>query len=168
MTTGLTAGVFADWSNTIMPGLSTVDDRTFVATFQALDAAITNPLFLGVGLTGALLTTGWAVVLLAGAKQRPATMWVTAALACYLLVLVITFAVHEPLNVTVRDAGDPAAIDVAAVRAELDEAMWTTWNTIRALAATAAFGFLCWALVIHRRPARFPANSGPTMSDSVG
>ncbi|WP_143661210.1 MULTISPECIES: hypothetical protein [unclassified Streptomyces] len=31
MTTGLIAGVFVNWSNTVMPGLSTVDDRTISA-----------------------------------------------------------------------------------------------------------------------------------------
>ncbi|MFI6084806.1 hypothetical protein ACIBBB_28220 [Streptomyces sp. NPDC051217] len=53
MTTGLMAGVFASWSNAVMPGLSEVDDRTFVAAFRALDKSINNPLFLG-GFTLAL------------------------------------------------------------------------------------------------------------------
>lgn len=155
MTTGLTAGVFADWSNTIMPGLSNVDDHTFVATFQALDTAITNPLFLGLGLTGGLLSTALAFVLyLRGEQraQRAVAAWLGAALLCHVLVLAITFGVHEPLNVTIRTAGDPGTItDLAAVRAELDEAMWTTWNTVRALVATIGFGCLTWVLVIHRR-----------------
>ena len=46
LTMGLTAGVFGDWTHTIMPGLGTTDDRTFVDAFQALDRAIYNPLFM--------------------------------------------------------------------------------------------------------------------------
>ena len=155
MSTGLTAGVFADWSTAIMPGLGNVDDRAFVATFQALDTAITNPLFLGLGLMGGLLSTGLAVALYLRREQRTqrdVATWLGAALVCHLLVLAITFGVHEPLNVTIRTAGAPGTIaDLAAVRAELDEAMWTTWNTVRALVATTGFGCLAWVLVIHRR-----------------
>lgn len=157
MTTGLTAGVFADWSNAIMPGLSDVDDRAFFATYRALDSAITNPLFLGVGFTGALLCTGLSVALHLRGPQRPVLIWTGAALVCYLLVAVITFGVHEPLNQDIREVGQPGGdAEFAAARALLDEARWTAWNTVRALAATLAFGCLTWALVIHRRFDRLP------------
>ena len=152
MTTGLMAGVFANWSNTIMPGLSTVDDRTFVATFRALDEAITNPLFLG-GFTGALLLIGLAAALHFRTGQRSALMWVGAALVSYLAVVIITVSVHEPLNEQLRMAGNPeSSADLAAARAQLDEAMWTGWNTLRAVASTIAFGCLTLALAIGRRP----------------
>jgi uncharacterized membrane protein len=151
MTTGLTAGVFADWSNTIMPGLRHVDDRTFVAAFRALDEAINNPLFLG-GVTGALLLIALSAALHFRAGQRAVLMWVGAALVAYLVMLVITFGVHEPLNEQFRAAGEPGgSADFAAARGRLDEAMWTAWNTVRAVASTIAFGCLTWALVIHRR-----------------
>jgi uncharacterized membrane protein len=152
MTTGLTAGVFADWSSAIMPGLSDVDDRTFVEAFQGLDAAIANPLFLGLGFTGALLSIGLSAALHLNAEHRKVLIWIGAALVGYLLVWVITLGVHEPLNVKLRDAGRlESDDDFAAARAQLDESMWTAWNTVRALAATIAFGCLTWALVIHRR-----------------
>ena len=98
VTTGLSAGVFVDWSITIMPGLEQVDDRAFVSSFRALDAAITNPLFLGVEFTGALVLTGLAAVLHRRVDQRQVLLWVAAALAGTLVVWVVTFAVNEPLN----------------------------------------------------------------------
>lgn len=151
MTTGLLAGFFVNWSNVVMPGLSNVDDRTFVVAFQELDAAITNPLFLGVGYMGALLFTGLAVVLHLRAGQRPVLVWAGAALVCCLVVYGITFGVHEPLNEKLRTATEPGSTaDFAALRAQLDETMWTAWNTVRAVAATIGFGCLTWALVIHR------------------
>lgn len=152
MTTGLTAGVFANWSNAIMPGLSNVDDRTFVAAFHALDAAILNPLFTGVVFTGALLFTGLSVALHLRPEQRPVLIWVGAALVFYLAVFVITFGVHEPLNQELRTPGQlDGDADFSAARAQFDEAMWTAWNTVRAVASTIAFGCLTWALVIHRQ-----------------
>jgi uncharacterized membrane protein len=151
MTTGLLAGVFVDWSNTIMPGLGDVDDRTFVVAFQALDDAINNPLFLG-AVTCAPLLIALSAALHFRAGQPPVLMWVGAALVSYLFMLVITFSVHEPLNEHVRTAGElDGSTDFAAVRAQLDETMWTAWNTVRAVASTIAFGCLTWALVIHRR-----------------
>lgn len=151
MTTGLMAGFFVNWSNAIMPGLSDVDDRTFVASFRALDAAITNPLFLG-GFTGALLLIGLSAALHLRAGQRTVLMWVGAALVLYLVVCVITFGVHEPLNEKLRAAGElDSDADFAMARAQLDEATWTAWNTARAVASTIAFGCLTWALVIRRR-----------------
>lgn len=153
LTTGLTAGTFVNWSNVIMPGLGDVDDRTLVTAFKALDSATFNPLFIGVCFMGALLLTALAAVLHRGPNPRPVLRWIGAALLCYLLAVLITFGIHEPLNQEIRDLQEPiAAADFAAARDQLDEAMWTTWNTVRAVLSTLAFGFLTWALVIHRQP----------------
>ncbi len=151
LTTGLTAGVFVDWANTIMPGLSEVDDRAFVPSFKALDAAITNPLFLGVEFTGALVLTGVAAALHRRPEHRPVLVWVGAALVGTVAVWAITFGVNEPLNEKLRTAPLQSDADFTAARALLDEARWTAWNTVRAVASTAAFGCLAAAVVIHRR-----------------
>jgi uncharacterized membrane protein len=152
MTTGLAAGVFADWSSTIMPGLGEVDDRTFVAAFQALNAAIMNPLFIGVEFMGSLLLIGLAVVLHLRAGQRSTLIWLIVALASYLAAVVITFGVNEPLNQQIMAVTElDGDADFAAARSLLDEAKWTAWNTVRAFATTIAFGSLAWVLVIHRR-----------------
>lgn len=156
MTTGLVAGYFMDWSNVIMPGLSSVDDRTFVVAFRALDAAITNPLFLGM-FTFALLLIGLAGTFHLRAPDRIVLLWIGAALVCYLVAFGVTFVVHEPLNEQFRTAGGPDGnLDVGATRAQLDEAMWTAWNTVRALASTIAFGCLTGALVMRRRLGKTP------------
>lgn len=152
MTTGFTASVFVHWSKTIVPGLGEVDDRAFVASFHALDAAITIPLFLGVGFLGALLSTGLAASLHLHPEQRRILIWIAAALVCYLAALVITFGVHEPLNQTLTTPGERATdADFAAARAGLDEARWTAWNTVRAITSTVAFGCLTWAVAGSRR-----------------
>ncbi|MFD3698836.1 DUF1772 domain-containing protein [Streptomyces sp. NPDC058646] len=159
MTTGLLAGFFVNWSNAVMPGLRNVDDRTFVEAFRALDAAITNPLFLGVGFMGTLLFTGLSVVLHLRAGQRPVLMWAGAALVCCLVVFAITFGIHEPLNEKIRTAtASDSGAALTAVRAQLDEATWTTWNTVRAVAATIGFGCLAWTLVIRRGLGQEAAN----------
>ncbi|SDT37882.1 anthrone oxygenase family protein [Microlunatus soli] len=152
LTTGLTAGVFTDWSNTIMPGLADVDDRTFVLAFRSLDASINNPFFLGVEFSGALLFTVAAGALQVRTGRRTALPWILAALVAYLTAIMITFAVNEPLNTRLRTIDEPAAsADFAALRAELNAARWAAWNTARAVTATIAFGCLLVALSVRRR-----------------
>jgi Domain of unknown function (DUF1772) len=52
----------------------------------------------------------------------------------------------------IKAAGAPDQIaDLAAVRASFDEARWRSWNLVRAVATTTAFGLLAWALVVYGR-----------------
>ena len=151
VTMGLTAGVFGDWAHTIMPGLGTTDDRTFVGAFQALDRAITNPLFMVIFM-GALAFTGVAAVLYRRDDGHSVLPWVALAFGLYLAALVITMAVHEPLNVVIRAAGDPDRItNPATVRDTFQETRWVAWHLVRTITTTAAFGCLAWALVRHGR-----------------
>jgi uncharacterized membrane protein len=147
LTTGLAAGVIALYAHTIIPGLKTTDDRTFVAAFQAIDRAILNPWFMGT-FFGALALTAAAA---ATSRGRPTLGWVIAALVLYLAVVLITMAVNVPLNNAVRTAGDPARIAVARVRDEFHVARWAAWNFVRVAASLAAFASLAWALVLDGR-----------------
>jgi uncharacterized membrane protein len=96
---------------------------------------------------GALLFTAVSAFLSPGARLLP---WVLAALVLYAVVFVITVRVNVPLNDAIKAAGDPGTIpDLAAVRTAFDEARWTAFNLVRTIATTAAFGCLCWALVVR-------------------
>lgn len=148
LTTGLTAGVFADWAHTVMPGLGTTDDRVVVEAFLALDRAILGPGFLLVFL-GALVATGVAVLVLRGDRRMPVA-WVVAAFVLYLVAVVVTMAVHEPINGAVRAAGADLA-DPAVARTALQETRWAAWHVVRTVATTVAFGCLGWALVRYGR-----------------
>ena len=146
MTTGLMAGVYGLYQHTVMPGLARTDDRTFVGAFQAVDRAILNPWFL-TGFVGAVLCPAAAAGLNPDRRLLP---WLLLALALNLLVAMITVAVHVPLNDALKAAGDPDRItDPAAVRERFAAARWTAWHLVRAVATTAAFGCLCWALVVR-------------------
>lgn len=143
MTTGLVAGVYAIYANAFMPGLARTDDKTFVGAFQAVDRAILNPLFLGLGFVGALLLT-----LLAGlfSLKEKALPWIAVAFVLYLVSMIVTVAVNVPLNDALKAAGDPATMDAAAARAAFDESRWRAFNLVRTVLATTSFGLLGWAL----------------------
>src|SRR3954464_11023595 len=91
LTMGLVTGAFALYAHTVMPGLKETDDRTFVAAFQSMDRAIINPWFMSTAFIGALLLTLAAVLTNLGRDPLP---WVAAALALYLVAVVITLAVN--------------------------------------------------------------------------
>jgi uncharacterized membrane protein len=146
VTMGLMAGVFGVYAHGILRGLHHTDDRTFVASFQAIDRAIVNPLFL-LTFLAALAGSAGATALLFPADRRAVPPWVAVATGLYLVAVVITFAVHLPLNDDIKAAGDPARIDVAAVRQAFHEGRWAAWNVVRAVTSTAAFACLAWALV---------------------
>ena len=146
---GLVAGVFGLYAHTIMPGLGKTDDRTFVGAFQSIDRAIINPWFIGGGFFGALV---FAIVAAIAQIGRDGLPWIVAALVLYLVAFVITIAINVPLNNGIKAAGDPDRIaDLAAVRARFNEARWTSWNLVRVVTSTIAFGLLAWALVLHGR-----------------
>ena len=136
LTAGLMAGVYGIFALAIMPGLRATDDRTFVAAFQAIDRAIVNPLFM-LWFFGPLLFA--AAAALGGGDALP---WIVAALVLSLAVVVITFAVHLPLNDAIK----------SGTRESFHEARWVAWNVVRALLSTAAFGLLMWALLVQRAP----------------
>ncbi|WP_028926599.1 DUF1772 domain-containing protein [Pseudonocardia acaciae] len=150
----LGAGVFADWSHTIMRGLGRTDDRTFVTAFQQLDTAILNGWFIGFSFIGALVFGTIAAILNA---RTPALWWIVLALVLHLVVVVLTISINVPMNDALKAAGDPNHIpDLAAVRAAFDEAKWRAWNLVRTVLDVAAFVSLAWALVLHGRATGAP------------
>jgi uncharacterized membrane protein len=151
LTMGLITGTFVLYAHTIMPGLRATDDRTFVAAFQAIDRAIINPWFMATGFIGALALTAAATATSLGRGTLP---WVAAALVLYIVAVVITAAVHVPLNDAIKAAGDPDRIgDLAAVRERFHEVRWVAFNLVRVVLSGAAFACLAYALIVHGRAA---------------
>ncbi|MEU6206225.1 anthrone oxygenase family protein [Micromonospora musae] len=150
VTTGLMAGLFAAFAYSVMPGLVRADARTLVLAMQRINEAILNGWFLGC-FFGALLFTGAAAALHVSGDWSAALPWIVAALLLYLVVLVVTMALNVPLNNALARAGDPDRLaDVAAVRDRFAPA-WIRWNLVRAVASTAGFALLTWAVVVHGR-----------------
>jgi uncharacterized membrane protein len=153
VTVGLVAGIFVDWSVSIMPALSQSDDRTYVTVMQETIRAMNKgPLFLGTFM-GAFVFTGAALLLQRRIGARAAVRWILAGLLLYVAALLITFGVHFPLNNTLDQAGDPDKIaDIAALRAETEQA-WNNAHTVRTIAVTLATACLCRSLWVRRADA---------------
>ena len=147
---GLVAGLYFFSAVAVMPALTAADDRTLVDAMQQMIVKIENPVFFLVFLGAPVL----AAVALSQARRSGSPEiagWIVAGLALYAVMVVITFAVHVPLNEDLKDAGDPARIDnLAAVRDDF-VTPWVAWDIVRTLVSTAAFGALAWALVLRGR-----------------
>jgi uncharacterized membrane protein len=147
---GLVAGLYFFSAIAVMPALTAADDRTLVDAMQQMIDKIENPAFFAVFL-GAPVLAGVALAQASSSGQAKITGWIVAALVLYTVMVVITFAVHLPLNEDLKDAGDPARIqDIAEVRDDF-VTPWVAWDIVRTLVTTAAFGALTWALVLRAR-----------------
>lgn len=144
VTMGLLAGLFFAFAISVMPGLGRTDSRVFVEAVQQINVAILNP-WLAVILIGPPVCTVVTAALHFQAGQRSAVGWTGAALALYVIALLITIGVNVPLNDALAAAGPPPRIaDLAAVRDHF-ETTWVRWNIARAVASTIAFTLLCIA-----------------------
>ncbi|ROR44574.1 DUF1772 domain-containing protein [Kitasatospora cineracea] len=147
---GLGAGLFYSYACSVMPGLARVGDRAFVDTMQRINTAILNGWFM-LSFLGALVLIVAAGLLQWRGGNRTVLLWIVAAAVLYVVMLAVTGAVNVPLNDKLAAAGSPDGLtDPAAVRAAFEDT-WVRWNLVRALAATAAFGCLTWALALSGR-----------------
>ena len=111
-----------------MPGLKSVDDRSFVTAMTAINRAIINPWFMLI-FVGAFVMPAVAAVIAISSGHRGAG-WLIASAVIYLAgVLGVTGSVNVPLNV---------ALDRDSQRAEF-ERRWVWFNTLRTIAATLSF-----------------------------
>jgi uncharacterized membrane protein len=146
---GLTmvTGLFWGWTFSVMPGLRSVDDRTYVAAMQSINRAILNPIFL-VAFVGTLAVLATAAFTTFSVGDTRRAWWITAAAVSYAFgVFGITVAGNVPLN-DALDTFVPTGSDDAAFAAarRAYEGPWNRLHSIRSalgvlavvLAATAA------------------------------
>ena len=145
---GSMTGVMGLYANTLMPGLRTTDDRTFVGAFQAIDTRIINPVFLAT-FFGGLVFTGLSLLFHLGDGFDEVVPWLVGATVLYVVVVALTVAINVPLNDAIKGAGHPDEIDVRSVRADFNEERWVRSNLVRAALTLATFVLLVGALVEH-------------------
>jgi uncharacterized membrane protein len=134
--TGLMAGLFYSWSVSVTPGIGRLGDREFLASFQAMNRAIINPVFM-------ICFLGAAVMLPVSTFMHRGTerFWLLlGATVCYVIgVTGVTFAGNMPLNNAIEklNIASSTADQLSAFRAQFEN-KWNTLNHIRSVANTAA------------------------------
>lgn len=145
---GLFAGFFLTYSMSVQLGLARVDDLTYVQTFQAINATIRNAVF-AVVFFGCVPAVALAAATSRRRDVRTAAM-LTAAAACLVGVVVITFVANVPLNDQLAASVDPSPAEATVARAEF-ESTWNRWNHARSALSVVGFGLVVVAGVLRRR-----------------
>ncbi|WP_406235665.1 DUF1772 domain-containing protein [Nocardia sp. NBC_01009] len=147
LTTGLIAGLFYAYANSVMPALNRTDDRAMIDVMQKINVVIINPVFM-IGFMGTVAFSVLAAALHLGKEHRTTLIWIAVALVLNIIAFAVTSGSNVPLNDQLAAAGDPASIvDLAQVRADFESA-WVRWNIVRAVFHTLAFLALIGALFV--------------------
>ncbi len=146
---GYMATLFLIFSYSVMPGLNTTDDVTFVTAFQGIESRFqfsspaTANLPTIIALFGAVEFGVLAII--TNRKSRTCGL-IVAGFLVYLSGMVVTIALIIPKNNFIYNAGDAMHINVSKVRAEFNEVEWVGWNNFRAVTSLTALVFLGFAL----------------------
>lgn len=131
--TGLMAGLFFIFSNTIMASLARLPAGQGMTAMNVINTVIQNPLFLALFMGTALI----ALILAGIAIFTPGMprLYLLLGAGLYLVgVFAVTVAVNVPLN-DALGAADPMSAEGAALWATyLDR--WVFWNHVRTVANT--------------------------------
>jgi uncharacterized membrane protein len=149
LTTGLVAGVYYAFAVSVNLGLAAQPDASYVATMQAINERIENPLFF-LTFFGAAL---FPLAALAAHYRRPRSgrFWLVA-LACVLYIggsFLLTVFVNVPLNEQLASvAADASPSELARARAGY-EGPWNFWNSVRTMFSFLAFVALVGACLLR-------------------
>src|SRR5215207_810177 len=150
LTTGLIAGVFYAYAVSVNLGLAAQPDASYVATMQAINERIQNPLFF-LSFFGAVLFLLATLAAHYSPRPRSGRFWLVA-LACLLYVgggFLLTVFVNVPLNEQLASvAAEASPVELAHARAGY-EGPWNFWNSVRTMFSSLAFVALVGACLLH-------------------
>jgi len=144
---GLLAGIYVAFVGAVMPVLRGRPDDTFLRVMNRINDVIVNPVFLTLFLGAPVLA-----LILAAVRRKPLTI---AAAVAALAALVITFAVHVPLNDALADGSTH----------DKYETPWVLWHYFRTGAASVAFALLCIPTKTEPRPNASSTSTQKTTHD---
>ena len=148
---GVTSGVMFCFQTAVMPGLGRLTDREFIAAFQAMDAEIVNPVFVGPVFLG-----GGALLVAATVAHRDEPRRfrrLATASAIYLAgVVAVTMGGNVPKNnkLAAFQVASSTIQGAAAARQEF-EGPWNRLHIVRTLASVASLVALSMAMVTNPR-----------------
>ena len=127
----LMAGLLFAFSVAVMPALARVTPDAGLATMNAVNVVILNPLFLIVFMGTAVVCAALVAVAFYN-WGKPGMGWLMVSAVVYLAgTLLVTMAINVPMNDALAAGSMPWADYLAR---------WTSWNHVRTVAALVATG----------------------------
>lgn len=154
ITTGLMAGVYFAFSVSVNLGLAAQPDATYVATMNAINDRIENPLFFLSFFGAAVLP----LAMLGSYYRRPRSgrFWLVA-LASVLYIggsILLTSFVNVPMNTQLATVDSDAPARVLATARDAYERPWDFWNGVRTVFSVLAFLALIGACLMREERTR--------------
>lgn len=147
---GLSAGFFYTYQVSVIRGLDLVDDTNYVATFQAINETIRNPMF-GLVFWGTVPAVAYAFWHHQNADAReqggPARRLIAYALGLAVAVIMVTGTGSLPLNRDLADLDNVTPESAAIARDEFEDD-WNQYNLVRTLLSAGSFVCLAGALAL--------------------
>lgn len=148
--TGLVAGLFFGFSVAVIPGLSRLPDAGYLQSFQNINVAILNPVFLVTFVAPVILlpVAAWLQYRQGGSS---AWLWMLAATLIYIIaVFGVTIAGNVPLNETLAKTDLTAAGSdrLPSIRAAF-EPDWNRLHSIRTVANVVSLAFAIYACLLN-------------------
>ncbi|WP_144222785.1 DUF1772 domain-containing protein [Mesorhizobium amorphae] len=142
---GLMAGLFFAYSNSVMPSLAQVPVPQGVLAMNTINTVIQNPLFLSIFMGTALLALFLVLAALLGwGVGRPS--WVLIGAALYVIGnIIVTMAINVPMNDALAATAPDSQAAAQLWVTYLDR--WVFWNHVRAFACTGALAAFIAALM---------------------
>lgn len=135
--TALTAGLFYGWSCSVTPGFGRLPDASYIASMQACNKAILNPVFFAC-FFGAMLLLPLSTYLHYEPAASMRFWFLLAASILYIVgVMGVTMVGNVPLNEALDkfDLQHASAEAITQARSQFEK-RWNNLNNIRTVAAT--------------------------------
>lgn len=146
--TGIMAGIFFTWSNTVTTGLGRLNDLEYLNAFKSMNRTILNPAFFLAFFGPAILIPISSFMQF---KAQPNyLLWVLLATSLLYLIgaIVVTFAGNIPLNTILEGSKlEGMSLEDAKTLRENFENSWNTLNWIRTSCSLGAFLILIFVCV---------------------
>lgn len=143
--TGISAGIYFIFSNTVMDALSKLKPHEGIAAMQSINRVILNPLFFSVFM-GTAATSLIILISLFWRWGQPGSIYLLAGSLLYLVgTILVTILFNVPRNEAL-DKEEPESGEAAELWARyLTE--WTAWNHVRTVACI--LGLLAFILALR-------------------
>lgn len=137
--TGLTAGLCFTWSNAITPGIGSLDNLTFLTSFQAMNRSIINPIFIIV-FFGPLFLLFLNAFLFKNASPTLFYLFLLVAILFFVGVGLVTLFKNVPLNELLNKTvlEQASQLELRDLR-ETFENSWNRWHMLRTIASSTSF-----------------------------
>ena len=149
--TGLMAGLFFAWSVSVTPGLKNLSNAEFVASFQSMNRAILNPVFLSAFVGAAIASIVTCFFYFKGWGDLSFLLLLGAALLYVIGVFGVTMLFNVPLN-NLLDAVDLKTANPQQLEEfrRSFEKPWNSYNTVRTICSFLSLLLSVVACIIKR------------------